>query len=624
VAWLVTLGLLAGLLWHVHVRIDPSLVYYGDLVELPSQHSFLVTPIFATGGEFLQPFLTRPGGLAEWAGAYLIQRFSMPYAGTLILGLLAVVVFVTTNRIVTAMSGRPTRYMGFWPALLLVLIWGRYVFHVGDCLALCVALLACELTLRVKRPLTRAMALSVGTAVLYYVIGAPALLFAVMCGLAELLRRRHWWLGVMAVAVGAVAPLVIGVWALGSTVPDAYARMSGPYAHGPRSGAGASQWVRVAAWLGLYGVCLLAVVVDALTAWWARRQERNPQVWREHVSLLVGAARPVVVIAAAAAVLFLAVDTEGRSLLRIHRHALSGQWREVLAETRQHPQKQYSFQALREINRALAERGQLGSMMFAYPQGRWSLFAPMTTTFQSVTECRTFMQLGLVNQAENLAAELLTTWGPHPTLLQVMAQIFVVKGQPESAAVFLNRLAKDVALGDWAKQKLQELQADPTLAGDSDITRYRSMMQDQEVFDLTYSGLLLGLVREDPRKYRMAFEYLMGVALLNRPSEQAQLVGHLNSVAALMVTFVPEMDYYPLPEHYAEARVLHAAWTGREFTLEPFRVQPDTTARFRRSHEVLSANRGDMAKVDAVLAKEMPGSYFRFFLTGKSGGPPRK
>ena len=84
------------------------------------------------------------------------------------------------------------------------------------------------------------------------------------------------------------------------------------------------------------------------------------------------------------------------------------------------------------------------------------------------------------------------------------------------------------------------------------------------------------------------------------------------------------MAYHSLPEHYSEVRVLHAAWTGQELSLEPFRVHPATIARFERSYEVLSVHGADMDKVDAILAEEMPGSYFRFFITGKSGGALQK
>ena len=229
------------------------------------------------------------------------------------------------------------------------------------------------------------------------------------------------------------------------------------------------------------------------------------------------------------------------------------------------------------------------------------------------------MQLGMINLAENLTAELLTAWGPRPTILRMMAQIFICKGETSSATIFLNRLAKDVVHGAWAKQTLEKLRTDPLLSDDLEIAHYRSMMPTVEVIDHTYSGMLFGLVNEDPAKYRMAFEYLMGIYLLNRP-EPADRARHLQDIATLMVTFVPKMGYDSLPEHYSEVRVLHAAWTNQEFSLGPFGVHEATTARFRRSYEVLSLHEPDTAKVDAILAAEMPDSYFRYFITGRSGG----
>mgnify|MGYP007066206926 CR=1 FL=1 len=619
-AGLVVVGLLAAVVWHVDTRIDPSLIYYGDLVELPSQQAFLVNPIFATGSDFLAPFLTRPGGLAEWAGAYLGQHFHTTFGGTLILGLLAVVVFLSTNAIVAAMSGRPARYMGAWPVLLLVGIWGRYVFHVGDCLALCVALLACAGYLRLHRPVTRVVAVLVGTCVLYYALGAPALLFAGMCGLAELIRWRLWWLGVVALVVGAAVPIVVGVWMLGSTMPDAYLRMSGAYSHGSRQGD-ASQAARVLVWRGIYGVGVLAVLVGGLKGWWGRRQELKSDAPNGRLASLTGVVFAGVVVVAAV-VAFLGVDTDARSLLRIHRHALNNQWQAVLKVTRDQPPAQYSRQSLREINRALAETGQLGARMFTYPQNEWGLLAPMTTTYQSVVEVRTFMQLGMLSQGENLAAELLTQWGPRPSVLRVQAEIFIIKGEPKAAAVFLNRLSKDVIQGPWARQTLAALQADPLMEDDAEISHYRSMIQSREVFDLTYSGILYGLVREDAKKYHLAFEYLMGQCLLDRPTGEGDQVGHMRRMGVLLTEYAPMMGYNTLPRHYTEVRVLHLAVTGEPVMLDGHPVPPITLTRFERCYEVLKEYWPDLAKADAILAKEMPNSYFRYYYTGRSGPTP--
>jgi hypothetical protein len=610
----VVLAILAvGLIVHLQVRVDPALVYSGDLVELPSQQSFLVVPLFSTGSEFFQTYLTRPGGLAEWAGAYLIQHFSTPYVGTAILSVLAVVVFVATNRIVATLSGCRARYMGLWPVLLLMVIWSRYLFHVGDCLAICVALLACAVYVRLARQVARVVAISVGTCVLYYAIGAPALLFAGMCGLVELIRRRLWWLGVLALAVGAVAPFVVGVWLLDSPLIEAYARMSGPYPHGLRSSRGLSNGVRVVAWMGVYGACLLAVVVAGLKGWWARRHEDQSP------SSLMGSVCALTMVVATIAVVFFAFDTDSRTMLRIHRYAMNRQWLELLDETQKNPPSRYSFQSLREINRALAERRLLGSIMFSYPQNNLSLFAPQTMTYQSSTECRTYMELGMLNHGESLAAELLATWGPHPTLLRVLAEVFIVKSEFDAATVFLNRLSQDVVHGDWARQTLETLQTDPMLLDDPDINRYRSMIQRREVFDTTYSGMLFGLVREDPKKYSMAFEYLMGQCLLDRPADRAQQAAHLEGVARLMMDFVPVMEYQSLPEHYSELRVVHTVMTGQQFPLEPFRVPSQTRARFRRCYEVMQLYKNDRETMHEVLAEEMPYSYFRYFATGMSG-----
>jgi len=111
---------------------------------------------------------------------------------------------------------------------------------------------------------------------------------------------------------------------------------------------------------------------------------------------------------------------------------------------------------------------------------------------------------------------------------------------------------------------------------------------------------------------RMAFEYLIGQQLLHK---------QLDRVAQVIERHLPAMPYQELPEHYAEAVVIYTARTGQRVELGGLVPSQFTIGRARRGHEVFMDRGGDIDAADAVLVREMPETYTRYFLTGGLGGP---
>lgn len=611
--------------WHVHVQVAPPVIFHGDLVELPGQRCFVIVPMFVTGSDFFAPFLSRPGGLAEWSGAWLTQYFSAPPAGTIILVVLAGIVCLAVNRIASAAGGRPVRYLGLLPALIWVALWGHYVFHLGDMVAVCVALVGCVLYTRLRRLRSRAVALTAGTFVLYYAIGSPAMLFAVLCGLVELLRGRQWRLAMLALLAGAAAPAAVGIGLLGDSPTVVYMRLSGLCHHWERLDQDLAYWTRMVLWFSFYGVCVLVVGVGRWVAQRAPvRAEESPDA-PKRLKVAAAVARPAGALALTGIVLFGLFDARSSSLLRIHYHAMQDQWQQVLDEADRCPQSSYPSQAIRHINRALFERGRLSTKMFAYPQAPWGLFAPEVHSYQSAAQPRMLLRMGMVNKAEHVALELLERWGPRPTLLRVLARIYIVKGETAAAKVFLTNLTRDVVYGDWAQATLNELARDPLLSDDPEIGRIRSVMLATDRFDRGYQASLLDLLQEGEGRDPMPFEYLMAAYLLHLPTEGPdRLAGHFDAMMSLMAQcFANDKGrYLALPEHYAEAAVMHAALTGRQARIGSFVPSRETFARFKRSVEIMRAYGRNIGAADARLAAEMPHSFFRYASTGRSGGPP--
>ena len=66
-----------GFYLYLWLDVDLRLIYHGagEIINFPS---------FFTGWAFFKEFLSRPGGLVEYAGAFLSQLFYIGWAGALI------------------------------------------------------------------------------------------------------------------------------------------------------------------------------------------------------------------------------------------------------------------------------------------------------------------------------------------------------------------------------------------------------------------------------------------------------------------------------------------------------------------------------------------------------------
>jgi hypothetical protein len=113
-----------------------------------------------------------------------------------------------------------------------------------------------------------------------------------------------------------------------------------------------------------------------------------------------------------------------------------------------------------EINRALYHTGRLPYEMFSFPQNPQALLLtrqPRPSNLTQLQLCDLFIELGSLNTAEKMAAELLASEGPTGVVLEKLARINVVKDQPQTARVYLNALQKDPIYGARAAAMLQGL-----------------------------------------------------------------------------------------------------------------------------------------------------------------------
>ena len=596
-------------------RIDPRLLYHADMTPIPGQDSLLVFPAHFWGETFFKELLSRPGVLAEYAGAAASQTFAFPYVGPAILTAMAALTFLVAAGILSRMGGPHGGVLPFIPPLLLVATWSRYTFHLADLFAILPALLWVYVYLRLRHTLAKAVFFLAGSAPVYGLVGGPYVVFPVIVGLWELLAGRRRWLGALCFIVGSAVPYLMGVRLLGASLADAYCRLMGPYPYGRPPVQTGPATVEFVLWGGFYAFFVIASVVLALRLWLkkpagegssrlVRLVDRlgSERFWRP--------ARPVLPLALLAVAGIVMHNGELKALLRINDYAQSGQWTRVLQEANRYPPEKYIAYIGRHVNRALFETRQLTTRMFAYPQGPAALM-PNVAQAEFTSGIDTLLKLGAVNQAELLASESIVLRGPTPRALRILAQVFMIKGQPESARVFLTKLSKDIVNARWARGQLRRMDEDPTMSWDPKVTYARQVMPTRREHDPAIPARSLGALLDANSENRMAFEYLMAYSLLTRQLELG---------ARTLQFHLRDSEGYELPDHHGELVLMYFYTTGDHLALGQSRVSLGLQDQANRFVEIRGRHVDNSDALADALKEELPNSFFRYFMTGQSGG----
>ena len=119
--------------------------------------------------------------------------------------------------------------------------------------------------------------------------------------------------------------------------------------------------------------------------------------------------------------------------------------------------------------------------------------------------------------AEQLGYELLENWDDKPVLLELLARINLMKGQNETAQVFINRLSRDFVYDTKANQMQSELneKLSDSAFDLNEIPVLQSTAASDALSAFSIEQTLKELLRENPNN-RMAYEYLAAYYLLKK------------------------------------------------------------------------------------------------------------
>ncbi|MHC4737779.1 MAG: DUF6057 family protein [Planctomycetota bacterium] len=574
-------------------------------------------PVFYKGWAFFRGFLSHPGGLVEYTGAFLSQSFYIGWAGALVVTIQAWLMYACFGCILKAVNLSHLRLLRFIPPILLLIIYTQYTYHFITTMAFLVTLIFVCLYLRITHSLTsktgRLIVVLVLSVILYTIAAGAYLLFAALCAMYELFFRRQCLLGLLYLLSAVVIPYVEGILIFGVSIIDAYSDLS------PLSWKILSFDNRRKLIVIIFILYSLLPLTMLASGFWQIIQ--NSKIISRLNTLLTkmkfNISSPVlkwiieslVLLAIASTAVFCSYDKEGKTVFVTDFYAHQRMWPQLLRAARCYPDNYFVVNA---VNRALYHTGRLSYDMFSWPQNPHTLF--LNTKKYEHASCKKsgiYLDIGLLNMAENALTESLEGLGERPPILKELALINMVKTNYDSARIYLGALSKTLFYDDWANDYLECLKSDPDLSQDQEIQRLRSVRMEKDYGYTSLQNIEVTLLQllEKNRHNRMAFEYLMSWYLLNGRLDK--FVQNLDRLDDFSVSQFPRL--------YEEAMLIYVFSVRKPVNLYGRQISAESRQRFDGFNQVLNDYGKNKQAAYNKLAKDYWNSYFFYYVYGRQG-----
>jgi len=573
--------------------VDLRLVYHGG-------GSVLNFPVFYKGWEFFRQTVFWPGGITAYLSAFFAQFFHIGWAGALVATAQAWLLWLCAGIIVKAAGGKQIRWISFIAPLLLIFLYGRYVYPLGIAMWTLAAIVFACVYLKIvvsssKASLPVYLALSV---ILYLIAGGGYLLFATACGIYELFYRRRLITGAVFLLSAPIIAYIITTLVFKASVVDVLNDFI------PHDIVNIG---RLAAACGLYLFLPLMLLGLRFSETLKKSALNNFTAWLSKRQIIMPA--PLVAIVAAVLIGFLGHNSWLKTQISVTWYSYNGMWGQILETSASYPRDLLINHA---ADRALYHTGLLSQDMFAYGQQLDGLILPGDRT-NLLTLWRlfdTYIDLGYMNLADSALAQCLEMYGEQPVFLKRLAFVNMVKGDTGTARVYLGALNKTLFDADFAQVYLGKIAADPNLSADEEIQRLRGLMPAKNRnIRAVNEDFFLDLLDKN-RHNRMAFEYLMSYYLLtNQVSKFMENLGRLD-----------DFEYAGIPRVYEQAILLYGFARKTNVEVPGRQISQESRQRFDDFLKILFGKyKGDKKAAFYELTMDYGDTYYFYSAYRQSG-----
>lgn len=577
-------------LWLV---IKPCVIYHGG-------GEIINFPVFYKGWAFFHETVWSPGGLVKYISAFLSQLLYINWAGAIVLTIHAWLTYVCVSCFLKAVNVTRLRFISLIPAVLLLAIYNGYTYHFTRTTALLTALAFFCLYIKAesKNKWLNALLFLILSILLYMIADGAFLLFAVACGIYEILFKHQFQTGLLCLISAVALPYLIGVIAFNISITNAYDELlptSWEIAYFP----GCAEMIKA-----VYALYLFLPVIAIALGIWRYFTAKVTFTFSMHKFGIGFELLAIFLIAAAA--IFFSCDSERKAMFEVDYYASEGNWHKAVLAGKGRP---LNHSTVHMLNRVLYNAGRLPYDMFSYPQHiSFLLLTFKQYEYEYWRRFYTLYDLGTLGHCERELVESLETYGERPVILKYLATVKMAKGELPAARVYLGALDKTLFYSSWAENYLRQLESGADLSADEEIRHLRSIMPKENEIPPYSVENIFSVLLERNKQNRMAFEYMMAWYMLSK-----QLDKFVQNIYRL-----DDFDYPQIPRLYEEAILIHMFETKEDVDLDGRSISGESQQRFKDFLQGFYRYGGNRQTAPAEMAGRFGDSYFFYYFYGSS------
>jgi hypothetical protein len=518
--------------------------------------------LFLFSPDYFFQFIAKPGGFSDYVGNFFTQFFFYSWVGAIILATLLTLLQRGVWFIAQRFEAKPLFIpITFIPSLL---YWGLFCdenYLLGGLVAmLFVAAFICIYIL-LKSSLIRVLYVLLSIPVIYWMAGGAFLLLPLFAIIREIMRKEMKMMHLVRFAFGCgilayVLPQLSKTYLLQYPLRQAWIGVN--FFRFP---------VTIPISIGVIG--LLIVFIPVTLRFLPLPKKKNGKV-------LIGAVQLFVLLFGGYLFISQVSDMGKEEVMAYDFNVRMRKWDQVIAlADKKAPSSPLSVACL---NLALAKEGLLAERMFYYYQnGVGGLIPDFTRDFTiPMIVGEIYYHLGIVNTAQRYAfeaMEALPDYQKSVRAIKRLAETNLINGNYEVAGKYLRMLQKTFYYRGWATKALVTMKDETLINQHSEWGWLRQCRTKEDfLFSEGEKDMMLGIIFNQNKENRMAYEYLMAYTLLSKDLKH-------------FVQYFPmgeALNYKSIPNSYQEALVYLWEKANTDPTREiPYPVSPITKQRFK-------------------------------------------
>jgi Family of unknown function (DUF6057) len=533
------------------------------------------------------------GGLAIYAGEFLIQFFNLPGVGSIFITFLLVLLYLTTRSLIYKITARtPLLLFSILPAIGYWIVLLNDFYRLSGVIGLLISLAVSYFYLNIRNDLRRGLSGILFIPVIYWFTGAASFVFVAIVIISEILHVSGWGekpykavvlILLIDILLVFAAPLIARSFLfkdniLHTFISEAYYRID------------------------IFPPISLIIIFLSFPVF-ILIMKFIPVELTEKDLYAVNLYSAPFLIALTVWEILSSGDFQAEKVMTYENLVYKQQWNEIIIKAeKKNPSDRISMVA---VNLALAETGQLSTKMFQFYQKENSLFLEYER--RGMTPFITgepFYYLGLVNFAQMFAMETIesTPDAKYPVrAFKRVAETFIINGQYDNAKKYLIPLSHTLFYRRWANECISLLYNEEKINTHPYWGRMRKLIPKYDFYYNAYQMdiALQYLLLSNPGN-KTAFEYLMANYLLHK-----DLDGFLQYLPS-----AEGLNYNVLPVVWQQASVYILTRLSQvPPQLEKFQISNDVVNSIKSYAQLFSAE-----KIDTLKIKREFGNTYWYYL----------